>query len=309
MQEKMAYAGQSDCYAEGQEIISKYLLVEVSTTQMQRVTNTYGKLMEQQREEEETSCEPLEIKSDEVVYAQADGSMIFTREEGWKEVKVGRIFKESDCLEVGGKRGWIRHSEYDAYLGESKKFAWRFEQKVEPYRHLDARLIFITDGAVWIKNWIEDAYPRALQILDWYHAVEHLGTFASEYFQDAALRQQWMEDQKSLLRNSQPESVIDNIKKLSITKSRIKGIRKNLIAYYESNKKRMDYKKYSSIGAGIIGSGAIEAAHRTVVQKRLKQSGQRWSKTGAQHVLALRCANLSQRWSDVVELISQKRAA
>jgi hypothetical protein len=80
-----------------------------------------------------------------------------------------------------------------------------------------------------------------------------------------------------------------------------------LINYYTSNAYRMDYQAYKNIGAGIIGSGAIESAHRTVVQKRMKQSGQRWSNQGAQNMLNLRVLNMNQQWDKVVQLI--KRAA
>lgn len=308
MQEKMSYAGQSDSYLESHEILSHYLGISVSVTQIQRVTNIYGALLEQKREEEGVIESP-ELNKKEVVYVEADGSMIFTREQGWKEVKVGRIFKESDCLEAGGERGWIRHSEYDAYLGDSKRFIDRFEQKLEPYSRLGRRLIFISDGALWIKNWIADCFPQAIQILDWYHAIAHLSNFAQEHFKDNLEREQWIKQQESLLHDSKVEQVIENIEQLPCFKKNIRKIRQNLLQYYEANKSRMDYKAYRSMGAGIIGSGAIEAAHRNVVQKRLKQSGQRWSKRGAQHVLALRCTNLSGRWNNVVDLINCKKAA
>lgn len=298
MQEKMTFAGQSDCYMESQEILSKYLLIDVSVTQVQRVTNLYGTLLEQQREEFISKKIP-EVKKEEVVYAEVDGSMIFTREEGWKETKLGRIFKESDCLEVGEERGWIKHSVYEAFLGDCKRFTWRFEQHLEPYAHLGKRLIFINDGALWIKNWIEDTYPRAIQILDWYHAMQHLGSFAEQYFQEVDIRRKWIKKQEKLLYNGKVEKVIVNIKALFPSAATIEKGKKQLIDYYESNKNRMDYKYYRNIGAGIIGSGAIEAAHRNVIQKRLKLSGQRWSKKGAQNILTLRCANLSETWAMV----------
>ena len=65
----------------------------------------------------------------------------------------------------------------------------------------------------------------------------------------------------------------------------------------------MDYKKYKQIGCGIIGSGAIESAHRTVVQKRMKQSGQRWSSAGAQNMLNLRVTYMNERWDNVIKLV------
>jgi hypothetical protein len=69
----------------------------------------------------------------------------------------------------------------------------------------------------------------------------------------------------------------------------------------------MDYQRYKNIGSGIIGSGAIESAHRTVVQKRMKQSGQRWSNKGAQNMLNLRVLTMNKQWDKVGALI--KKAA
>lgn len=63
---------------------------------------------------------------------------------------------------------------------------------------------------------------------------------------------------------------------------------------YSSNAYRMDYSYYNQIGAGIIGSGAIESAHKTVVQKRMKQSGQRCTFEGAQNMLNLRVIKMNE---------------
>jgi len=78
---------------------------------------------------------------------------------------------------------------------------------------------------------------------------------------------------------------------------------KKIVDYYTANQNRMDYKRYLTIGCGIIGSGAIESAHRTVVQKRLKLSGQRWTKTGAQNMLQLRVTKMNNQWNKVVKLV------
>jgi len=73
----------------------------------------------------------------------------------------------------------------------------------------------------------------------------------------------------------------------------------------------MDYRYYKNIGAGIIGSGAIESAHRTVVQKRMKQSGQRWSYEGAQNMLNLRVIRMNRQWGKITKMVKTnfKRAA
>ncbi|MFT4062180.1 MAG: hypothetical protein QM642_07470 [Edaphocola sp.] len=86
----MVYAAQADSYESCNEVLEKYINVSVSATQVWRVANVHGEEIGKTISEEVllTPC-----KADEVIYAMADGSMVFTREQGWKEVKVGRIFK------------------------------------------------------------------------------------------------------------------------------------------------------------------------------------------------------------------------
>lgn len=294
MQELMVYAGQLDSYERCNEIISEFINIEVSVAQVYRLTDAYGKAVEQNNKE----CTLTPVKKEEVLYAQADGSMLLTREEGWKEVKVGRIFKSSDCIHAEQKAGSISHSHYVAHLGNSKAFTHQMEEVLELYARSSTPLIFVTDGAIWLKHWIEDAFPKAVSILDYYHACEHLHQFSSNYFSDKGTEQQWTSEQKGLLLQSEVLSVLQNIEKLAGNNKEAQ----QLIAYYESNKERMDYKRYKDMGCGLIGSGAIESAHRTVVQKRMKQSGQRWSIRGAQHMLNLRVIRKNQQWHKIIQL-------
>lgn len=260
------------------------------------MTDCYGKAAEK----EVNACRSLEpIKKEDVLYVQADGSMLQTRDEGWKEVKVGRMFSSSACIDPNGDAGWIRHSQYVAHLGNSKDFTAQMDHLIESYGRLGSRLVFIADGGIWIKNWIEDAFPQAESILDYYHVCEHLHQFANTVFKDETLRKKWTDRQKKLLLESKLKQVLTNIKKQNGESKEAQL----LINYYNSNAHRMDYKRYNTIGAGLIGSGAIESAHRTVVQKRMKQSGQRWSNSGAQNMLNLRVLSMNEQWYKVVELI------
>jgi hypothetical protein len=295
MQELMVYAGQLDSYEKCNEVIREFIDVEVSTTQVYRLTDKYGKEVEKDVNTDRTLT-PL--KKDEVLYVQADGSMLLTREEGWKEVKVGRIFKSNDCIHADQKTGWISNSQYVAHLGNNKDFTRSMDNLIESYGKSGNQLLFVSDGAIWIKNWIEDAFPGAISKLDYYHACEHLHLFASNHFADKEKEKIWVTAQKELLLQSQVLSVMENIEKLA---EKNKEAQK-LIAYYQSNKDRMDYKRYQQIGCGIIGSGAIESAHRTVVQKRMKQSGQRWSMKGAQNMLNLRVVKKNLQWSKIINL-------
>ncbi|MEO6327978.1 MAG: hypothetical protein ABIO55_03560 [Ginsengibacter sp.] len=153
------------------EVLKEILQVEVSETQIYRVTDFYGKAVEASVNEE-PGLSP--VKADEVMYAEAYGSMILTREEGWSEVKVGSLFKISDCLHADGKPVWISHSQYTAHLGSHKEFTKTMDGLIDKYGSLGNRLVFVSDGATWIKNWIDDAFPKAISILDYYHECEHL---------------------------------------------------------------------------------------------------------------------------------------
>jgi hypothetical protein len=296
LQELLVYVGQLECYEKCPEILEKTIGIEVGHSQVHRVADTYGKELEKTIAITRT-LPPL--NSEEVLYAELDGSMIFTRDDDWKEVKVGRIFKSSDCIDPNGSASWIRHSQYLAYLGNSQSFTEKMDGLIESFGSIKHRLVFITDGATWIRNWIEDAFPDAISILDYFHAIEHLHQFIDSYFKEKEAAKKWAEEQKELLLNSNVKQVINNIGKLAPQNEAAK----KLISYYQANSNRMDYKKYKQIGCGIIGSGAIESAHRTVVQKRMKQSGQRWSSTGAQNMLNLRVTYMNEKWNNVIQLV------
>lgn len=298
LQELMVYAGHLDCYEKSSDIINKFLPIKVSVAQVYRVTDIYGKQIGETNDFSERTLPPP--KQEETVYVEADGSMLFTREEGWKEVKLGRIFKSGDCIDPNGKSSWIRHSQYLAHLGDSKIFTQKMDDLISNYGKLEQRLVFISDGASWIKNWIEDAFPNAVSIIDYYHVIEHLYDFADAFFRDKISAKKWALKQESLLKESKVKWVIKNITKIAGNENEAA---QKLITYYKNNINRMDYKRYKKIGVGIIGSGAIESAHRTVIQKRMKLSGQRWSKAGAQNMLNIRTCSMNEKWNKVIELV------
>lgn len=297
MQELMAYAGHLDCYQKCNEVIGKFLSVKVSAAQVYRVTDFYGAAIGESIDLSQRTLSPA--RQDETVYVEVDGSMIFTRDDGWKEVKLGRVFKSGDCIDPNGEAGWIKHSQYLAYLGDSKKFTQQMDDLLSSYSSSGNKMMFISDGALWIKNWIEDAFPDALSVLDYYHALEHLYNFTEVYFTDKTTAARWAKEQEKLLKESEVSAVIKNITTLAGCNHKEA---QKLIDYYQSNVERMDYKKYKKTGAGIVGSGAIESAHRTVIQKRMKLSGQRWSKRGAQNMLNLRTCSMNEQWGKIIQL-------
>ncbi len=166
---------------------------------------------------------------------------------------------------------------------------------------MKCRLVFITDGATWIKEWITGHYPFAVAVLDYYHACEHLHQFADAAFSDKQQKGAWCKKQKELILASRLDEVLENIELVTTSSDE----KTKLINYYRNNKGRMDYNRYRTIGCGIIGSGAIESAHRTVIQKRMELSGQRWTKQGVENMLRLRIFSMNKQWSKIIEAVKQ----
>lgn len=241
----------------------------------------------------------------EVIYAQFDGGFIFS-DADWREVKPGRVFLKSDCQVVDNEeRGnRILRSEYAASLGHYRSFTDKFSVLIQEARRADRKLVFITDGALWMRNWMKENYGDATQILDFFHVCEHLGEFAKEVVSKVGKNHHQRYDrQKQALRQGEVMKVIHRIKNLPLARALARERQGKLLKYFTDNAYRMKYDDYRKEGL-MIGSGPIGAAHRTVVQKRMKLSGQRWSCRGAQHMLNLRVAFKSQREIMVRNLIN-----
>jgi hypothetical protein len=272
----MVYVGQLTNYEEGVSLLQYFYGIEISKTQLFRVTNCYGEQIGSRLAEEQDTSLPAKVSEGTIVYAECDGSMILTRkdkesgeeeegkkeeskkeegkkeedkkEEGnssgnWSEVKLCRIYKSTDRL-VSGQRSWIDNSEYISHLGSHNEFKIKAERELDKYEYLQSNLVFISDGATWIHNWQTEKYPKATQILDYYHVCEHLATFAKAVITDDFKRSCWLKDRKDELLESQSDKVIKHIKKIipKNTDEYVKQEANKLIYYYTKNKNRMDYK-------------------------------------------------------------------
>jgi hypothetical protein len=299
--------GQHLVFESASEVIQTLSGVEMSAKQIERVCHKYGQWLEaedsQLIEKQGKRSYSVEERKD-THYASVDGSMYLTREEGWKEIKLGRIFSASDLVELSEKRNTLVQSTYVGHLGNHKEFLPKMEY------HLDGlkNLVFVADGAKWIWNWVEDSYPDSIQILDFFHAKEHLCKFAKEYYSDEKIRKRWVEKQSKCLKEKDPAVFIKNIKKLPISiKPGVEESKRLLLEYYKNHKTTMWYKDFLAQGL-IIGSGAMEAAHRNVLQQRLKLSGQRWTMDGLQQMTQLRVAYESNTWHRVKDLVMKNAA-
>ena len=308
LQEKLVFPGQSEVYKQAGELACSCLGLPTLTSQIYRLTNHCGAAIADglalAPDLAPGQSAPSGRSAGAVVYAQADGAMLLTGE-GYKEAKPGRIFaasalKESVVEEHGGH---IESSLYVGHLGISADFIRKFEAPLELHKALGKALVFISDGSVWLRPMMATIAPKAALILDMYHrtsapALEYVGQAGKAAFGSSKVVRVWFKDQRKLLSDSCLDDVLANIKALKIEVS----VRDSVCSYLSSNRDRMDYKLYRK-GGLLIGSGAIESGHRTVMQKRIKRSGQRWGLTGGQQVINLRVCLMSNRWDLVRQQI------
>jgi len=285
--------------------------VQMGSSQAQRLMQYFGELDEIEEELIERGFEVKESKNKgkQTLYAQVDGGHLLT-DDGYRETKVGRIFKGSDIRQVstdneGVKlRNKLEESDYLANLGYYKTFTKRFDQLIE--NHLKSKeynLILISDGAEWIANWQLEKYPSSVMILDFYHALEHLGDYAKMIFNSDEKKAEWVAQQKENLLIGELEKVITAITEKSLGRRvSIQNKATALITYYDKNRFRMKYNQYLKNGY-CIGSGAIESAISTVVQQRCKLVGQRWSKK-VKAVLNIRALYMSSKKENLLKIIN-----
>jgi hypothetical protein len=283
--EWMCYMGQEVVFETAATITERLSGITINSKQIERVCHQYGEKIETEIKQAIKNQSPPLVTYDKEkpYYLMFDGSMVFTREEKWKEIKLYRMFKGADSTTLSKNRNQITASQYIAHLGNHKDFF----SKVETVTDYIPKKIIIADGAKWIWNWVEQTYPDAVQILDFYHAKEHLCQFAALYFDDPKQKQEWISKHSLLLLNDKVEKVIECLQQCNISHSTLKQARDELIGYYKGHQHRMKYKTFKEKG-WLIGSGAMEAAHRNVIQQRMKLSGQRWTLEGAQQVVNLR---------------------
>jgi hypothetical protein len=156
---------------------------------------------------------------------------------------------------------------------------------------LSPELIFLGDGAVWIWNLVAHYYPNAVQIVDWYHAEEHLERVAAVAFPDPQARTSWLEGVVQALWEGQVEQVIQACQALAPCCSEAQ----KAAHYFYTNTERMRYDRFRAAGY-MIGSGSVESACKQIVSQRMKLPGAQWIVAGAVQTAKARAAWLSGEW-------------
>jgi hypothetical protein len=213
-----------------------------------------------------------------------------------REVKLGCVFTQTRTDPQGRPIRDPASTTYTGAIENAQTFGWRlYAHAVERGLHQASRVIVLSDGAEWIKNLAQTHFPNAQRILDLYHAKEHVAALCGLLFDNdlrttTRYREQWWD----WMDQGQIEDIVESASALLPNNPKAAKDARLQIAYLDKNKQCMSYHQYRQQEL-FVGSGVIEAACKNLVGKRLKQSGMEWTVRGANAIIALRCAELSNR--------------
>ena len=158
-------------------------------------------------------------------------------------------------------------------------------------------LVVLSDGAPWIRNSCEEAFPgqEATFVLDLFHALHCADAAVKAAEPDTSKQEDWMKTIKGQLNAGRVDDVIADLK----PHRRLEAVA-TCIRYYGTNRDRMLCDLYRKRGLP-VGSGVVESACKQIVGSRFKGAGRRWSKIGANAVLAIKCCFRNNRWPDFLD--------
>jgi hypothetical protein len=220
-----------------------------------------------------------------------------------REAKLGCVFTQTTWDEKGFP---IRDPDSTTYTGAIET-AEEFGKRIylEAWKRgwsRAAKKVVIGDGAEWIWNLAEQHFPGAVQIVDLYHARQHLWELARKLHPNDEVNQKaWIKiHQRRLLDKGKIEKLVFALRSIVSTNPEVIEKIRTEAEYFNRNAPRMRYPKFRRQHL-FVGSGVIEAGCRVVIGSRLKQSGMFWTVRGANAIIALRCCHLNARFEDYWE--------
>lgn len=302
-------------YRDAAETFTELTGLGVSKSSLQRLVGLEGKKQVAREETEAKAISAVPKVEEEVVWRKipepdspimsvsSDGVMVNVRDEGWKEVKIvaisalekGNVTSEGEAAAPKLSKHSYRAGLWDAKTFTNHHWAEACRRGLEKAE----KVLCISDGAVWIWMMVFMCFPKRIEILDFWHALEYLGEVANALFaEDDAAAKTWFSKQKQALLTQGVRPVLQSIRQAMPRHQPLPEAVRIAVGYFSRNRHRMHYPHYRAQGLP-IGSGAVESACKTVVQARMKQAGMRWSREGAQAMLSLRCLLLSGRWHEL----------
>jgi hypothetical protein len=317
----MALVGSQASFEQGREQLELLAGLEVTAKSVERQAEAIGADIAAREQEEIRRAKQLDLPavcapSVPVLYIEMDGTGVPVvkketedrcgKVEGQRartrEVKLGCVFTQTTT----DKDGWpIRDEDsttYTAAIETAEEFGLRLYN--ETWRRGWSRAkkkVILADGAPWIWNLGDQHFPGAIQIVDLYHARQHLWELSAKLFAaDEKPRNKWMACVLKQLEAGKIEALVRTLRDLKPASDELAKIVHTEADYFARNAARMRYPAFRTQGL-FVGSGVVEAGCKAVIGSRLKNSGMFWTVSGANAIIALRCCRLSHRFQDYWE--------
>jgi hypothetical protein len=234
-----------------------------------------------------------------------DAGKMNIRGTGWCDFKVGSVFDivqrtELDPLtqEMVAQPHAVQNS-YVAVLGGPVAFGsrvWAEAVRREFPEAVDS--VVVGDGAPWIWNLASEHFSTSHQVVDWYHAKQHLYTVANSLFgEDTTESHAWVKQKETPLYQGHARPLADEFRGLAKTHHRSAKVLRREAGYFENHHRRMQYLETREEGFP-IGSGMIESGIKQF-RSRLVGPGMHWKRESADRILPLRAVILSNRFDQV----------
>jgi len=310
----MALVGSSSSFAQGREQLDALAGLKVTTKAVERQAEAIGNDIAARDQAERDQALQLELPKVRgpqipVLYIEMDGTgvpVVSSETEGrigkiagerarTREAKLGCVFTQTHIDKKGRPVRDETSTTYTGAIETAEEFGKRIYREAWKRGWCRAKKkVIIGDGAEWIWHLVVEHFPDALQIVDLYHARQHLWEVARQLYPgDETHQKTWMKfHQKRLLDRGKIVKLVHALRAINAASPPIAEKIRTEADYFARNAERMRYPKFRHQHL-FVGSGVIEAGCKTVIAARLKQSGMFWTVRGANAILALRANRLS----------------
>ena len=312
----LATVGGGTSFEKGREQMELLAGIEVTAKAVERHAEAVGADIEARRQSEIARAKQLEppavaAPAVPVLYIEMDGTgvpMVRAETAGragkngearTREVELGCVFTQTATDEGGHAARDESSTTYVGAIEAAEPFGLRLYTEAwrRGWSHAEKKVV-LADGAVRIWNLAQQHFPGAVEIVDLYHARQHLHEPCAMLFpHDEKLRKRSLARCLDRLNRGKIEALVKLIHQLPAVTEELRQFRATEAEYFTRNQERMRYPKFRGQGL-FVGSGVIEAGCKTVVAQRLKQSGMFWTVRGANSILALRRCRLNRRFED-----------
>ena len=314
----LATVGQEAAFDHGRQQMKLLADLEVTTKAVERTAEAIGEDVAAREQVEIQHAMQLDLpiivgEPISVLYVQVDGTGVPVvkketvgrqgKTEGQpahtREAKLGCVFTQTSWDEEGYA---IRDSDSTTYVGAietAEEFGKRIYLEAWKRGWPRAEIkVFMGDGSEWIWNIANQHFPSAIQIVDLFHARQHLWDLARKlYPNQEAEQRRWMMVHQDLLDEGKIEELVAALRAIDPAVPELSDKIRVEAGYFENNKERMRYPKFRDQHL-FVGTGVIEAGCKALIGSRCKQSGMFWTVRGANAILALRCCQFNDRFED-----------